>query len=212
MKKIKSNIKSIIITYIKNNSKEYILVTLILIIGLFLGVMFINNFSQEKEQVITNYILEFLDKFQNFNKVDKTGIFLESAKNNFFLVIILWFAGTTIIGIPIVFVIILFRGFCLGYTISAFALTLGVKKTIIFCAFTLFLQNILFIPAIITLVVSSINLYKSIIKDRRRENIKLEIIKHTIIALIILGVLVISSFIENKISITLLQWGIKFIA
>ena len=34
------------------------------------------------------------------------------------LAIILWFFGTTVIGLPIVFGIILYRGFCLGYTIA----------------------------------------------------------------------------------------------
>lgn len=213
MKKIRdnSNIKNIIISYVRNNLKEYILVSLIFVIGLFLGVMFINNFSETKEQFITKYILDFLDKFKNLSQIDKTALFWESLKNNCFLVIILWFAGTTIIGIPVVIIIILFRGFCLGYTISAVTLTLGVKKSIVFCFLTLFLQNIIFIPAIITLVVSSIKLYKSIIKDRRKENIKIEIIRHTLISFIILMILFICSFIENKISVMLLKWGIKYI-
>lgn len=213
MKKIKSNynIKNIIISYVRNNLKEYILVSLIFAIGLLLGVMFINNLSEAKEQVITKYILDFLDKFKNFSQINKTAMFWESLKNNYILVIILWFAGTTIIGIPVVIITIFFRGFCLGYTISAFTLTLGVKKSIIFCFLTLFLQNIIFIPAIITLVVSSIKLYKSIIKDRRKENIKIEIIRHTLISFIVLMILFICSFIENKISITLLKWGIKYI-
>lgn len=212
MKKIRdnSNIKNIIISYVRNNLKEYILVSLIFVIGLFLGVMFINNFSETKEQFITKYILDFLDKFKNLSQIDKTALFWESLKNNCFLVIILWFAGTTIIGIPVVIIIILFRGFCLGYTISAVTLTLGVKKSIVFCFLTLFLQNIIFIPAIITLVVSSIKLYKSIIKDRRKENIKIEIIRHTIISVLMVILLVLSAIIENLISIKILKNIIKY--
>ena len=38
-----SHIKALIIKYIKNNSKEYILTILIFLIGLFIGVMFVNN-------------------------------------------------------------------------------------------------------------------------------------------------------------------------
>ena len=59
--------------------------------------------------------------------------------------------------------------------------------------------------------VSSIKLYKSIVNDRRKENIKIEIIKHTIISLIMLGILVLSSIIENEISVSLLKMGIKYI-
>ena len=75
----------------------------------------------------------------------------------------------------------------------------------------LFLQNILFIPAILTIGVSSIKLYKSIITDRRKENIKIEIIRHTIISVIMLCVLILSSLIENEVSLNLLKMGIKYI-
>ena len=90
-----------------------------------------------------------------------------------------------------------------------FTYTLGTAKGIIFCLTALLLQNILFIPAVLTLGVSSIKLYKSIIKDKRKENIKVEIIRHTIIAILMAIILIISSMLENGISITLLQKILK---
>ena len=43
MRKKVRNITKIIKEHVLNNSKEYIIVTLIFIIGIFLGVLFINN-------------------------------------------------------------------------------------------------------------------------------------------------------------------------
>ena len=213
MKKIKtvSNLKNAVTQYTKNNSKEYILVSLIFIIGLFLGVMVINNCSEEKELAVTNYIDEFVDKFKGMENVDTGDLLASSAKSNIALAIIIWLAGTTIIGMPIVLGLILFRGFCLGFTISSATFTLGVQKGILFCISSVFLQNILFIPALLTMGVSSIKLYKSIVNDRRKENIKIEIIRHTVISLIMLAVLLASSFIENEISVRLLQMTVKHI-
>lgn len=213
MKRLKhiSNFKKVMIEYTKSNSKEYILAILIFVIGLFLGVMFINNCSEEKANIITTYISDFIQNFQGMEKINNSELLLSSIKNNTILLIIIWIAGTTIIGMPVVLGLILFRGFCLGYTISAITFTLGVKSGIIFCLLTLFLQNILFIPALLTTGVSSIKLYKSIVNDRRKENIKVSIIKHTMISIIMLGFLLMSSFIENEISIRLLRLGIKYI-
>lgn len=212
MKKLKriTNWKTTIINFLKNNSKEYLLVIIIFIIGMFIGVMLVNNTSVENQQIIENYILNFIEKFKSIANLDKLNLLTTSIKDNIILAIALWIAGTTIIGMPIVFGIILFRGFCFGYTVAAVTFTLGLGKGIFFCILSLFLQNIFFILAILTIGVSSIKLYKSIIADRRKENIKIEIVRHTVISLLMLVVLIFSSFIENKISVNLLKFGIKY--
>lgn len=212
MKKLKkiTNWKTTIINFLKNNSKEYLLVIIIFIIGMFIGVMLVNNTSAENQQIIENYILNFIEKFKSIANLDKLNLLTTSIKDNIILAIALWIAGTTIIGMPIVFGIILFRGFCFGYTVAAVTFTLGLGKGIFFCILSLFLQNIFFILAILTIGVSSIKLYKSIIADRRKENIKIEIVRHTVISLLMLVVLIFSSFIENRISVNLLKFGIKY--
>lgn len=202
--------KLVLKNYVKNNYKEYILTSLIFIIGLFIGVMIINNSTETQSSEITTYLNEFITKFKGIQNINKTSLIFTSIKNNIILAVIIWVAGTTVIGLPIVLIAILLRGLILGYTISAVTLTLGASKGIIFCLIAIFLQNILFIPAVLTLGVSSIKLYKSIMKDKRRENIKVEIIRHTIISAIMILVLVISSLIENVISITLLKSFIKY--
>ncbi len=172
--------------------------------------MIINNSTETQSSEITTYLNEFITKFKGIQNINKTSLIFTSIKNNIILAVIIWVAGTTVIGLPIVLIAILLRGLILGYTISAVTLTLGASKGIIFCLISIFLQNILFIPAVLTLGVSSIKLYKSIMKDKRRENIKVEIIRHTIISAIMILVLVISSLVENVISITLLKSFIKY--
>ena len=131
-------------------------------------------------------------------------------KSNITLVLLLWFAGTTIIGIPIVFGIILFRGFCLGYTIASCVYVMGRMKALIFIAITILLQNIIFIPVIMIMGVSSIKLYKSIIKDRRKENIKLSIVKHSMVSVMTIIALIIASVIKIQISYRLILNFIKY--
>ena len=202
-------IKEIMKKYVKNNYKEYILISVIFIIGLFIGVMFVNNLNQDKANMISDYIMQFINNFKQDNQIDKSELFIRSVKNNLILTIGLWIAGTTVICMPVVLGIILYRGFCLGTTISSISMVLGIKKGTIFCMLSLFLQNIIYIPAIITIGVSSLKLYKSIIADRRKENIKIQIISHTIISLLMLLILIFSSFLENEVSVRLLKFFIK---
>ena len=75
----------------------------------------------------------------------------------------------------------------------------------------MFLQNLIFIPVIICMTVSCIKLYKSIMRDKRRENIKLEIIRHTLISIILLLLLVLASFIEVYVSTNILMLCINMV-
>lgn len=208
MRKKKNEIFNVIKEDIKNNVKPYFIVLVIFAVGVFLGVMFINQ-MQEKSK-IEQYINTYIDETKGL----KDGDYLSELQNDIFsnvgLVLALWFAGTTIIGIPIVLGIILVRGFCLGYTIASCVFVLGRIKGIIFILITILLQNIIFIPSIMILGVSSIKLYKSIIKDRRKENIKLSILKHSIVSTGIMLALILSSIIKIEISYRLIVNLIKY--
>lgn len=208
MRKRKSEIFTIIKDDILNNAKSYFIVVVIFIVGIFFGVMYINQTKDKSE--VERYINTYIDETKLIKNGDYFKELQNDVKKNIALVLLLWFAGTTIIGIPIVLGIIIFRGFCLGYTIASCVYVLGRAKALVFIAITILLQNVIFIPAIMILGVSSIKLYKSIVKDRRRENIKLSITKHTLISLIILIALVISSIIKIQISYRLIVNLIKY--
>ena len=145
------NIKNTILQHITNNSKEYALITLIFIIGIFLGVMFINNTQESQMTEITSYINNFIEKLKNTEQINNISLLKTTIIENIILATTLWFFGTTVIGIPIVFGIILYRGFCLGYTISSIIAIMGIGKGMLFIFITLLLQNIIFIPAIIAI-------------------------------------------------------------
>ena len=207
----KSNkIVNLLIQFVKNNLKEYIIITLIFLIGIFLGVMFVNNLEEQQKTEIMSYINTYKEAFEQSDSSNNIILLKNNIKDNIILTLIIWFLGSTIIGIPIVFGMILFRGFCLGYTISSLTIVFGVTKGIAFIAVSILMQNILFIPAIISLGVSALKAYKSIYSDKRKENIKLEIMRHTIFSTIILLVLITSAVIETQISTNLLRSLIKY--
>lgn len=196
--------------YIKNNAKEYLIIIVIFLIGLFLGVMFVNNIEQAQKEEVTGYINTYLESFEK-KEINYGEQLQNNIKENIALVLIIWFVGSTVIGIPIIFGIIGFRGFCLGYTISACTYVLGTTKGILFSIVALLIQNIIFVPVIISLGVSCLKLYQSILKDKRRENVKIEIVRHTMFSIIMLIGMIISAILETEISTRLLKTIIKYI-
>lgn len=205
-----NKVKDIFTNYLYRNRREYTIILLVFLIGVIAGVIFINKANEAQVNEISGYIHNFVDQLKNNVQIDKAELLRNSLISNLILAVILWFVGSTVIGIPIVYGIIIYRGFCLGYTISSAIATLGAGSGMIFSLTSILFQNILFIPCILALAVSGIKLYKSIVKDKRKENIKLEITRHTIFCIVILLLLEMSAFLEVYVSTNLLQVCAKY--
>lgn len=206
----KITLMDIIKKHIIQNYKEYMIIMIFFIIGIFLGVFFINQIKDEQRAEIHQYLSEFINNMKNTTDIDETAVLKSSIYDKIWLTIAIWFFGTTIIGIPIVFGLVIYRGFCLGYTISTVISLMGFTKGFSFILVTLVLQNIILIPALIGLAVSGFKFYKSIIKDRRKETIKIAFVRHTIFSSFMLGGLLISSLIEVFASTNLLKMTIRY--
>lgn len=204
----KSN--NIIISHIQNNLREYTIASIIFLIGILLGIVFVNNLSDVQTSEISTYLENSINSLKE-NNVNQTLVLKESISGNILLVILLWLLGSTVIGLLLVYLIVCFKGFSFGYTISSILYALGTGKGIIFFLSTMLLKNIIAIPCTIALAVSGMKLYKSIMEDKRRENIKIEVIRHTLFSIFILLLLIISSFIDAYISQNILKYCLKYI-
>lgn len=211
-KERKTKIKNtIFFQHILNNKKEYIIISLIFVCSIFLGVFFINNINETQKNEITTYFTSSINELKQTQNLQMMSVLKNNIIRNITLAISLWFLGTTIIGIPIVLAIIAYRGFCLGYTISISILTFGSVKGISFVFSALVLHNIIFIPAIIAIGVSGLKLYKSTVKDKRKQNIKLEILRHTFFSLTMLIILVIAGIIETFVTTNIILAILKYL-
>ena len=123
----KSKIKEALLKHIENNIREYLIVSIIFLIGIVIGVIFINNVSENQSSEITEHINYSIQDLKDNKDVNSLLLLKESIKNNILLAILLWFMGSTVIGILIVYLVICFRGFCLGYTVSSVMLTLETR-------------------------------------------------------------------------------------
>lgn len=210
-RKSKLKIKDLILNNIYNNLKEYLIVTIIFLIGIVIGVIFINHVTESQYMEIQEYIQNFVTALKGDYHIDTMSLLKNSLTDNLKLTIGMWFIGSTVIGIPIILGIVLIRGFCIGYTVSATIAILGVQKGFLFFTVSILLQNLILIPVIIALAVSGLKVYKSIMKDKRKENIKFEIIRHTLCCTILLLFLVLASLIESYISANLLTACVQFL-
>ena len=142
-------ILTVITNYFIENIKSYTFVAIIFVIGIALAIVFINNLEETQRNEISTYITTFTNSLKDGYTINKATLFTSSAWKNIILCIIMWFAGSTVIGIPIVLGIVAYRGFCIGYTVLALTFTYGTGSGTIFFLTSMLLQNIVIIPCIL---------------------------------------------------------------
>lgn len=190
--------QSVLLEYVLKNKKNFLCILGLFLLGIIIGVIFINNANSSQIEEIKEYVSNLAENIKTEEHINKTELLAQSLTKNILCILLIWFLGCTIIGSVFIFVAIIYRGFSLGYTISAIIACLGIKTGCVFTILGLLLQNIFFLPAYFILCESGIKLYNGICKHCI--NLKLEVIRHTAIMLISMVLIVIASFVEVYLS------------
>ena len=95
--------RNVILNHIKNNLKEYVSVIIVFLIGIVLGVIVLNNSNDLQKQELSTYVNDFVTQLNSDVSIDKIQLLKNVLINNLIIVIGLWFIGSTVIGIPIVY-------------------------------------------------------------------------------------------------------------
>lgn len=146
--------KSVLYNYLEKNKKVFLIIIITFFVGMTLGIFFINHTSEEEILNINAYVNSLKENIEKANTINRFELLLQSIKQNSIFILIIWLLGCTIIGSSLVYFGILYKGFSLGYTISAIIASLGSKSGTIFVFASLLLQNIIFLPAIFILAES----------------------------------------------------------
>ena len=197
--------KTIILKNIENNFKTYMTCVFMFAVGIIGSVIYINNISDTQVAEFNRYITDMVSATQNID-TDLKCLFYDVSTKNLMFSLILWIAGITIIGLIADYILILYKGFCIGYTISALTLTIGRLRTLKIVFTGLLLHNLLIIPAIFFATTSGMKIIKTVIKNRGKEEIAFEYLRHTIISIFVSLILVIASAIEVFVSYGLLKY------
>lgn len=205
----KSKIGTILYNHIINNKRGYLIVTILFFIGVIIGVFLINNAQDTQIEELNTYLNKLINDIKTLEHIDLFDLLKESLFSNFIIIVLLWFGASTIIGVPIVYGTVIFKGFGIGYTISSIITCFGLGKGILIALSIMFLHNIVFIPTILATSVSGVKLYQSIMKNKNRDNIKIEILRHTLFCTLMLILMFLSSLIEIYASTNLFIFLLK---
>ena len=186
-----------IVGYIKKYKIIYISIFVVFILGIIIGDFILLNISEENKKEIKIFIMNAVKESKE-NGINELSVFKNSIVSNVKFVSILYFLGCSIIASFCIYIAILYKGFLIGYTSMAFIITYGVKESIKYLLLVIILHNVVYLPFVFLLATSGIRMYKEIM--RKASNLRLELLRHSIIMLFCLVFCIVSSGIESYFS------------
>ena len=185
--------------YIKKNKLLKILL-IITILTVLISIYLTATIDKSTKEEITNNIITLKNTLKT-SKVSNLGIFTKTLSNNLITTSIIWLLGISIIGIPIVLGIYLFKVLLLSLEIIFFII--NIKYTNIFFIIIYLLPSILNIFLYFILLYYSINYSIILIKVIfLKKDYKLKLITKRYIKILIF--VLISMFISSLIEILLI--------
>lgn len=123
--------KKLLSKYRKN--KLLMSLIIILILTLIAGTLYLSILSSENKELVTNSITTFFTSLNT--KLDTKNILFKTLSNNLLTISLVWLLGFSIIGIPLVLLILIFKSFTTFFTFVSIIYTykyIGIIKALIY--------------------------------------------------------------------------------
>lgn len=126
MNKMKFNIKKT-----KNNilkqKKLYLFLIGLMVTGLIAGILFWFVISKEDKLLVTKNLTDFFSCIKEGNSINYGASLLNSVVTSLIYVILIWLLGISIIGLPIILVMMATKSFIVGFSIVSIISSYGLK-------------------------------------------------------------------------------------
>ncbi|MDQ0161453.1 stage II sporulation protein M [Bacillus alveayuensis] len=144
----KQGYKIWIIQHIKDHSSTYLFVMVLFIMGVIFGAIIVNSMNITQKENLYDYLSLFFGQVSEGNIARSADMFQQSFLDNMKYLGLMWVLGISIIGLPIIFIMLFLKGMVVGFTVGFLVNQMGWSGFLL--SFTSVLpQNLLLIPAFI---------------------------------------------------------------
>lgn len=190
----------------------YLFLLLIFIIGVIFGSIFITILDEPDKNTVLTQIDTFFKQIDS-NKIDYMSVLKNSTTSNLLFVLAIWLLGISIIGIPIIIIMIFLKGFMLGFSIAS--IIAKYKLIGVLGGLTYIFPHIV-ISIMVIFVMSyyalrlSFNLLRAAI-EKKSINFSEIINRYSLVMVISIIIMIIASLIETFVSPYIIKLFLFFI-
>ncbi|MBC5637132.1 stage II sporulation protein M [Ornithinibacillus sp. BX22] len=137
--------RTLAMDHLKTHATIYIFMIILFLTGIIFGAIVVNSMGFEQRTDLFFYVERFFGYLTNENTIANNDILKESYVYHARYLFLLFILGLSVIGLPIVWILIFLKGLVVGFSVGFIVNQLGLKGFLL-ATFSIAPQNILVIP------------------------------------------------------------------
>lgn len=195
--------------HIEDNKAIYLFTIILFLIGIIFGAIVVNSLSLTQKNDLFMYLQQFFGQVSNGHLAESSAIFSQSFAHYAKYVGLMWILGLSIIGLPVILILLFLKGVVVGFTVGFLVNQMGM--TGFFLSFVSVLpQNLFLVPAFIIVGTASVSFSLKMIQNQFMKRINEPVfplfLRYSFLILCVGAVIAVASFIEAYVSPSLMQW------
>lgn len=160
----KQPLKAIIIQHIKERSSLYLFVFVLFLMGVIFGAVIVNSMNFTQKEDLYFYLSRFFGQVSEGKVASSVEMLQQSFFHNLKYLGLMWVLGISIIGLPVILIMLFLKGMVVGFTVGFLVNQMGWQGFML--SFVSVLpQNIVLIPAFIIMSTVAISFSLKIVKQ-----------------------------------------------
>ncbi|MGA9288099.1 MAG: stage II sporulation protein M [Anaerobacillus sp.] len=196
-------VKQVISAHLSDHLSIYTFIAVLFLMGIVFGAVIVNSLSLTQKEELTVYLSRFFGQVSEGQFATSSEMFHQSLTHYVKYISLMWLLGLTIIGLPIVLIMLFLKGIVVGFTVG-FLVNQMSWKGFLLAFVSVFPQNILAVPAMIVVgtasLTFSLRLMRQLVMKRRTELILTPFIRFSVLVICTLGVLCMAAWFEAYLS------------
>lgn len=199
--------------HIEENRSIYIFTIVLFLIGIIFGAIIVNSLSLNQRHDLHIYLNQFFGQVSEGQLADSGAMFSQSFAHYLKNIGLMWVLGLSIIGLPIILILLFIKGVVVGFTVGFLVNQLGMDGFML--SFTSVMpQNFILVPAYIIVATASVAFSLKMVRQqfikRSHEPIFQHFLRYSALVLCIGALLAVASAFEAYISPNLMRMVVNW--
>ena len=194
--------------HVRDYSSLYIFIIVLFLMGVICGSIIVNSLSFTQKEDLLYYLTRFFGEVETGTVTASSAMFAESVKHNIQYIGLIWILGISIIGIPLILILLFLKGMVVGFTVGFLVNAMSWKGFQIALVAVL-PQNIILVPIMIFITTLSLALSMKLISrvflKQVRQPIKPILLKYVLSFVVCILLIVGAGVIEAYFSPSLMK-------